>query len=77
MKTVVEYLEEAIKVSSKDTFNDLVECIEVARQMERNQMIDLIKHVLNEVDFNELQIPYEILDLYITKIKTYEKPNKK
>ncbi len=40
MKTAVEYLEEAIKVSNKDTFNDLVECIEVAKQIEKKQITD-------------------------------------
>jgi hypothetical protein len=38
MKTAIEYLEEAIKISNKDTFNDLVECIEVAKQMEKSQI---------------------------------------
>lgn len=32
MKTAVEYLEEEIKTSNKDTFYDLVECIEVAKK---------------------------------------------
>lgn len=44
MKTAVEYLEEAIKVSNKDTFNDLVECIEVAKQMEHKQIEEAIEN---------------------------------
>ena len=27
-------------------------------------MIDLVKYILKEVDFNEIIIPYEIVDLY-------------
>ena len=64
MKTAVEYLEEEIKISNKDTFYDLVESIEVAKKMERKQMIDLVKYILKEVDFDEIIIPYEIVDLY-------------
>ena len=33
--------------------------------MERKQMIDLVKYVFKEVDFSEIQIPYEIIDLFI------------
>ena len=42
MKTAVEYLAEAIKASNKDTFNDLFECIEVAKQMEKNCFVEKI-----------------------------------
>lgn len=65
MKTAVEYLEEEIKISNKDTFYDLVECIEVAKKRERKQMIDLVKYILKEVDFNNIIIPYEVVDLYL------------
>lgn len=44
METAVKYLEEAIKVSNKDTFNDLVECIEVAKQMEHKQIEKAIEN---------------------------------
>lgn len=40
MKTAVEYLEEAINISSKETFYDLVEVISMAKAMERGQIID-------------------------------------
>ena len=40
MKTAVEYLEEAIKVSSKETFYDLVEVISIAKEMEKKQITD-------------------------------------
>lgn len=65
MNTPVEYLEEEIKISNKNTFYDLVECIELAKKRERKQMIDLVKYILKEVDFNDIIIPYEIVDLYL------------
>lgn len=65
MKTAVEYLEEAIKVSSKETFYDLVEDISIAKEMERKQMIDLVKYVFKGVDFNEPQVPYEVVESYL------------
>ena len=40
MITAVEYLEEQIKTSNKDTFYDLVECIVIAKEMEKQQMAD-------------------------------------
>lgn len=40
MKTAVEYLEQAIKLSSKETYNDLVEVIELAKQMEKKQLLE-------------------------------------
>lgn len=38
MITAVEYLEEQIKISNKDVFNDLVECIAIAKEMEKKQI---------------------------------------
>jgi hypothetical protein len=38
MKTAVEYLEEAIRISNKDTFNDLAETIIIAKEMEKIQI---------------------------------------
>jgi len=38
MKTAVEYIEEQLKVSNKDAYNDLFEVISVAKELERKQM---------------------------------------
>lgn len=40
MKTAVEWLEEGIKTSNKDTFYDLVEVISMAKAMEEKQIKD-------------------------------------
>lgn len=37
MKTAVEYLEEEIKISNKNTFYDLVECIELAKKKRKKR----------------------------------------
>lgn len=51
METAVEYLEEAIKISSKETFYDLVEVISIAKAMERKQIIDSIE-LAHKTDYN-------------------------
>lgn len=55
MKTAIEYLEKAIKLSNKDTFNDLVEVIEVAKKKEYEQLLKAFNYgKYNAITSNDL-----------------------
>ena len=74
METSIEWLiDKLTEDSSKFLFlcdkpeymDELIKIVKEAKAMERKQMIDLVKYVLKEVDFNQPQVPYEIVDLYL------------
>lgn len=65
MKTAVEFLEELLTLSFGDDIKPLRGFFVIAKEMEKEQMIDLVKYILKEVDFNQPQVPYEIVDLYL------------
>ena len=65
MKTAVEFLEEYLTLSFGDEIKPLRGFFVIAKETEREQMIDLVKYILKEVDFNQPQVPYEIVDLYL------------
>ena len=75
MKTAVEELfeemnrirleDESGNIGALDFFNQQNKAFDKAKAIERKQMIDLVKYIFKEVDFNEPHVPYEIVDLYL------------
>jgi hypothetical protein len=64
MKTAVQKLMDDLKKNQDfSIFNN--HHINHYLEIERKQMIDLVKYIFKEVDFNEPHVPYEIVDLYL------------
>lgn len=62
-QSAVEWLMEQVKLSSKETYNDLFESFEIAIQMEKGQIIDAATwgkdYELGEDYYNEIYVGEE------------------
>lgn len=71
--TAIEYLEEQIKASNENTYNDVFESIEVAKRLEINQIekaIDLSLRTDYNSDFCPKHNRKDIINIILNKENT-------